>query len=121
MSLSRSIASAPGGDYVRTMASAVLRLLALVALVLMPLSMASAPAAAQPVGGVPAGHCDDHQQPPKAPGGQQIHCMACAALPAMDAPAPIAGLTPRMPAVIALESSLSGIDPDTDTPPPKLV
>ena len=101
--------------YPPTMVSAFLRLLALVALVLMPLSMASAPAAAPSV----AGHCDDQQQPAKAPAGQQVHCTACAALPAIDTPAPLAKLTPRMPTVIALASFLAGIEPDTATPPPK--
>src|SRR5262245_55873240 len=103
------------------MASAVLRLLALIALVLMPLSMASAPASAQPAARAPAGHCDDHQQPSKAPSGPLMHCTACAALPAIDTPAPIAELDPETPMLIALASFLAGIEPDTATPPPKLV
>jgi hypothetical protein len=102
------------------MATAVLRLLALFALVLMPLSMASAPASAQLSAAAPAGHCDDHQQPAKAPAGPQAHCTACAALPAIDAPAPVAELTPETPMLIALAAFLAGIEPDTATPPPKV-
>jgi hypothetical protein len=100
------------------MASAVLRLLALIALALMPLSMVSAPAAAQPV---PAGHCDDHPKPADAPAGPKVHCTACAALPAIDAPAPIAEMAPEAPTLIGLVSSLAGIEPDIATPPPKFV
>lgn len=114
-------ASFDANRYFPLMASAVLRLLALLALVLMPLSMASATASAQPAATAPAGHCDDHQQPTKAPAGPQVHCTACAALPAMDAPAEIAEMAPQMPLLIALASFLAGIEPDTATPPPKLV
>jgi hypothetical protein len=103
------------------MATAFFRLLALLALVLMPLSMASAPASAQPTAAAPAGHCDDHQQPAKAPAGPQVHCTACAALPAIDTPAPVSELAPEMPMLIALAGFLAGIEPDTATPPPKLV
>jgi hypothetical protein len=102
------------------MASGFLRLLVLFALVLMPLSMASAPASAQPSASAPAGHCDEHQQPAKAP-GPQMHCTECAGLPAIDEPAPVAELSPSMPMIIALASFLAGIEPDTATPPPKLV
>src|SRR5690349_3498799 len=102
------------------MASAFLRLVALLALVLMPLSMASAPASAQPTASAPAGHCDEHQQPAKAP-GPQMHCTACAALPAIDAPTLVAEMSLAVPMIIALASSLAGIEPDTATPPPKLV
>ena len=103
------------------MASALLRLFALFALVLMPLSMASAPASAQPVASAPAGHCDDHQQPAKAPAGPQMHCTGCAALPAIDAPPPVAEIVPQMSLRVAVTTHLSGIEPDPATPPPKLV
>ena len=115
------IACQGGRAYLASMASAVLRLVALVALMLMPLSMASAPAAAQPVAGAPAGHCDDHQKPADAPSAPQVHCTACTALPAIDVPAPIAELAPTMPMLIALAGFLAGIEPDIATPPPKLV
>ena len=116
----RLIASQKSKVYFSDMASAVLRLLALVALLLMPLSMASAAASAQPNAVAPTGHCDDHQQPAKAPTGSQVHCTACAALPAVDTPAPSAELRPEMPMLIALAGFMAGIEPDTATPPPKL-
>ena len=115
------VASQSSSGYSMAMDSAVLRLLALFALILMPLSMASAPASAQPNATAPAGHCDDQQQPTKAPAGPQLHCTACAALPAMEASVPMAELRPETPIVIALVSFLAGIEPDTATPPPKLV
>jgi hypothetical protein len=121
MSLMRLVAPRERRAYAVGMASAVLRLIALIALVLMPLSMASAPASAHPNATASAGHCDDHQQPAKAPSGPQMHCTACAALPAMDAPVPIAELAPEMPLIIAFSTFLPGIEPDTATPPPKLV
>ena len=114
------IASGKSRGYSAAMASAVLRLLALFALMLMPLSMGSAPATAQPVATAPAGHCDEQPQPEKAPAGPQVHCTACAALPAIDAPAPVAGMAPEMPVMIELAGSLAGIEPDIATPPPKL-
>jgi len=117
----RLIASPVREAYLPAMASAVLRMLALIALILMPLSMASAPASAQPVAAAPAGHCDDHQKPSEIPAGPQMHCTACAALPAMEAPAPIPELSPQAPMLIALASFLTGIEPDTATPPPKHV
>ena len=120
MPLRTSVAAEGWRGYFPDMASAFLRLIALFALMLMPLSMASAPASAQPAAAVPAGHCDEHQQPAKAPAGPQVHCTACAALPAIDAPAPVAELNPSMPMIIALASFLTGIEPDTATPPPKL-
>lgn len=115
----RLIASQKSKVYFNDMASTVLRLLALIALVLMPLSMTSASASAQPNATAPAGHCDDHQQPAKVPAGPQVHCTACAALPAIDTPVPIAELSPETPMLIALAAFLSGIEPDTATPPPK--
>jgi hypothetical protein len=107
--------------YFHAMASAVLRLFALFALVLMPLSMASAPASAHPAAATPAGHCDDQPQPAKAPAGPQMHCTACSALPANDAPTPVEEMAPQATLLVAPVSSLTGIEPDIATPPPKLV
>ena len=102
------------------MASAALRLLALFALIFMPLSMASAPASAQPSAAAPSGHCDDQQKPSDAPAGQ-MHCTGCAALPAVDAPFPISELRPQTPMELTLVQLPAGIVPETATPPPKLV
>ena len=121
MPLRPFIATRRPGGYFPLMLSAVLRLLALFALLLMPLSMGSAPASAQPAASAPAGHCDDHQQPAEAPADPQMHCTACSALPATEAPAPVVELPPETPMLIALAGFLAGIEPDTATPPPKPV
>jgi len=120
MPLRSFIATQSWDGYFSGMGSAVLRLLALVALFLMPMSMGSAPANAQ-TAATPAGHCDDHQQPAKAPAMPQVHCTGCVALPAIDAPVPIEELVPEMPMTIALAAFLASIEPDTATPPPKNV
>jgi hypothetical protein len=117
----RAVARPDRRAYLALMASAILRLLALIALALMPLSMASAPAAAQPVAAAPSGHCDNHRKPADAPATSQMHCTACAALPAMAAPAQVAELAPETPMVIARVGLLAGIEPETATPPPKIV
>lgn len=98
------------------MASAVLRLLALFALVFMPLSMATASARAQPSAAAPTGHCDDHQKPSDVLPGQQLHCTGCAALPAMGAPLPTSQLRPKTPMELALVELPLGIVPETATP-----
>ena len=121
MSLGRLIAPEASGGYPARMASAVLRLLALVALIFMPLSMASAPASAQPAAAVQSGHCDEHQRPSDVPGGQQMHCTGCAALPAMDSWPEICELRPQTPMELTLVELPAGIVPETATPPPKLV
>lgn len=97
----------------------IAKLLALIALVLMPLSMGSAPAAAHARASAPASHCDEHQKPADTPGGYQLHCTACAALPAMDAPMAIAELRPETPLRTELTEFVTGIEPEIATPPPK--
>ena len=116
----RSIVRDASSGYPVRMASAVLRLLALFALIFMPLSMATGPASAQPSAGAPAGHCNDHQKPSDIPAGQQVHCTSCAALPAMDAPLPTSDLRPQTPTELRLVELSAGIIPETTTPPPKL-
>lgn len=106
--------------YPARMASAVLRLLALVALIFMPLSMASAPASAQPVAAAPAGHCEDQQEPADAPSSAKMHCTGCAALPAVDAPDPMAELRPETPLLISFARFMDGVEPETATPPPRI-
>lgn len=101
------------------MARAVLRLVALFALILMPLSMAGAPASAQPAAAAPAGHCDDHQKPADAPKTQQMHCTGCSALPVMEPPLPFAEMSPEAPVELRPVVLSAGIIPETATPPPK--
>lgn len=110
------------------MRSVLLRLLATLAVMLMPLGMAAAPAAtshhqritmAMPMP-MPMQHCPE----PAVPGSNSAfaHCaMACAAaLPAISSPEPLAQpvvrSSPQVPAITAL----AGVEPDIATPPPRL-
>ena len=103
--------------YPRSMASPLFRLMALLALLLMPAGMAGAPALAQPVS-TTSEHCGEHQQPADTSSEGQKHCAACAALPAADVPEP-STLAPVTPRVIAGMSATSGNQPEIETPPPK--
>ena len=106
-----------GPHYLHAMAPALFRLLALVALLLMPAAMAGAPALAQSAS-TTSEHCGDHQQPADTSSEGQKHCSACAALPAMDVPDP-STLAPVTPRVIAGMAATSGNQPEIETPPPK--
>jgi len=111
--------------YGACMTAALLRLITLLALVLMPFGMASAPAMAQLMPANHAmgqsGHCGKQTDQDKAPShpSQQIHCAMCAALPASDPPTPIAELRPTAPRIIASVSPFNGIELEIATPPPK--
>lgn len=119
----------------RRMAAAVLRLLALIALVLMPFGMASTPALAVPAGndhrmamgpdtaGMDMSHCADEQNDDRneAPTPGSMDCMAaCAAIPAPGVPALTKAIRPASPRAVFLATPFSGIDPEIATPPPKL-
>ena len=120
MPLTLFIARRGTAAYRDAMRSPLARLLALVALLLMPLGMASAPANAAPAAqSVAAGHCDDHAPAPDAPIKKPMHCTACAALPAADAPEPSARVLPSAPRWLALSAPINGVEPDIATPPPK--
>ena len=116
------IARQSSAHYGARMAAAVLRLFALLALMLMPLGMAGAPAHAQSAASAPAGHCDEHQKqkPVDVPSAATVHCTGCAALPAIEAPPPIAELRPQMPMRLAPAELIEGIEPETATPPPRI-
>ena len=107
------------------MASAVLRLLTLIALMLMPVGMTGAPAVAQPAPAEHAmaameGHCDEMPGEEQAPPMSKMDCMAmCAALPAGFGMAPEPVMKPRAPRAIALSAPFDGIVPEIDTPPPR--
>ena len=103
-------------------AESMRRLLLILAVLLMPLAMNGSPAAATPHTPdmtMPAGHCPDQPEHP-AKGNLGQCTMACsAALPAAAAGA-------HQPPIIVCEPIRTpiarvplGIDPDTDTPPPK--
>jgi len=106
--------------YAPRMASVILRLAMLVALVLMPFGMggAAAVAAAPPAVAATAG-CDDHHEPADSPAKAKLHCAACAALAAMEAPSPAADLRPELPRILETANSFSDTEPDTATPPPR--
>src|SRR5687767_447025 len=106
--------------YVTAMASALLRILMLVALALMPLGMTGAAAAAAPSSAAAAGHCDDHQKPVDAPAKMDMHCATCAALPVVQPNLTDRGLRPELPRLVKAANALSDTEPETDTPPPRL-
>ena len=100
------------------MASTLVRLLAALALALMPGLMTGAPAVASTTTAV-SGHCDEHQDPASAPDPQPAHCAACAAMPAVSTPiAPIAFTASALPDM-PVGRTLAGILLEIATPPPK--
>jgi hypothetical protein len=101
------------------MASALLRILMLVALALMPLGMTTA-AAAAPSPAVGAAHCDDHQKPANASAKMDMQCATCAALPVVQPNLTDRGLRPELPRLVKAANALSDTEPETDTPPPRL-
>ena len=107
--------------YLPAMASALFRLLALVALMLMPAGMAAPALAQSSTSATPASHCDEHQVPDGAPAQPQAHCTGCTALPALDAPPAIAELLPEPTRFLPRTQFVSGIILEIATPPPKQV
>ena len=109
--------------YVAAMIAALFRLLTLLALVLMPFGMASAPASAQPVDHAAmaqAGHCSELPDEDKAPVSKQMDCTAaCTALPASSSPLPAAPLEPQTPRTIAIAKPFAGVALEIATPPPR--
>jgi hypothetical protein len=102
------------------MASALLRILMLVAIALMPLGMVGAAAVAAPSPAAAAGHCDDHQKPADAPAKMDMQCATCAALPAIEVNVADPQLRPELPRFVKAAKVLSDTEPETDTPPPRL-
>lgn len=116
--------------YSRHMVRALLRLLFAFSLMTMPFGMANA-AAVVPVHGdvaamadhpaAVAAPCSDHRKPASAPIGSDLHCAACAALPAIDAPAPAAESMPKAPLHKTVATLSLAQDPEVMTPPPKAI
>lgn len=102
----------------------ILKLLALAALVLMPLGMqaASAAPAGHPPAAAAAGHCDEEGgQPAGHSSDPAIDCaMGCSMLAAGEARAADPAFSPSLPSGRPLAKRRSGLHPDTATPPPKL-
>ena len=105
------------------MAAMLFRLLALVALVLMPLGMAGAPAIAQQMpmdhAAMGARHCDEQPGQGKAPASKMDCAAMCTALPAADGPAPAARMRLAAPRTIVIVALFAGIEPEIATPPPR--
>jgi hypothetical protein len=114
----------PAAFIIKGVTKLAARLLVLLAVLLMPLGMATAAAPtehAQAMAGMPMEHCPDQTPQHDMKGGLAACTMACsAALPAADLARselePLA-LVAVMPAPIV---SLDGIEPETATPPPRL-
>jgi len=118
---------APKGSraYVDAMGAAIFRLLALVAIVLMPLGM-TGPAMAQPTSAehtalaMQMGHCNEQPAKEKAPGPSNMDCTAmCTALPAADSPLPAETMRPVALLTAAIAARFTGIEPEIATPPPR--
>ena len=107
-------------------AARLLQLLAIFALLLMPLAMAgqSHAAATAPhhqMASAQEGHC-------AAPAGEEdtsrsgpsAEClMACAALPAAEAPVAIERIVPKPTLAARAPRTISGLSPEAETPPPR--
>src|SRR5215213_8737287 len=79
-----SFIAAQGDEaYADPMASLILRLMALLALMLMPVGMGAAPAAAVAPQAMSSEHCSGHEEDRSHHVDRDMHCAACAALPAI--------------------------------------
>jgi hypothetical protein len=105
------------------MRRAIARLIVLITLLIMPFGMTPAPTAAgriEAAASMPTPHCP-HQDPSHAAkGGIAICGMACsAALPAADANHETPTLAGSVPIEQPIAHGLTGIQPETATPPPR--
>ena len=118
-----AIAARGGAAYGRVMAAAFIRLLTLIALVLMPIGMAGAPAMAAPAdhGMAAMNHCDDMPSEEQAPPAKMDCTAMCTALPAAEAPVLAPMLKPVAPRSLAVSAPFRGIEPEIATPPPRLI
>lgn len=118
------IEKAGSSDYPERMRLLALRLLALVVVMLMPFGMSAAPAASlhqEQMGMVPMQHCPEPSQAPAGKGALADCTMACAAaLPAMDLASAEMPLLLPPPIEEAVIATLSGIELEIATPPPRL-
>lgn len=126
MGLIRAIAGQGCGGYRAPVAAILLRLLAIAALVLMPISMGMGPASAAPrhstaMSGMAEGHCGEQQggKPDKAQVG--MHCSAaCTALLGGLACPSLALPVPSVPAAMRSVDDFAGTSEPPATPPPRL-
>ena len=105
------------------MAATLFRLLTMAALVLMPFTMASAPAEAhhgQSAATMAGDHCAGQEQDGQAPATDMAQCLLmCAALPAAEPLAVEARGLPRAPLRLAPIRPIHGIILEIATPPPR--
>jgi hypothetical protein len=104
------------------MRAIALKLLALLAVLVMPLAMTAAPAAAhhQQAAAMPMEHCPEPVAPHDTKSGFTECTMACsAALPAVGSPVSVRPLIVCAPVESSLSNRLRGLHPDTETPPPR--
>lgn len=103
------------------MAAFLFRLLALVAMMLMPLGMNGAAVAAPAAAASEATHCGGHEQEPSEAPASADHegCLACAALPALGHDAEAEALRSALPLLISAAHIFHGIEPEIATPPPR--
>lgn len=109
-------------DYAALVHRMLAKLALLIAVLLMPIGMTPAPAAAHQnaMAGMPMGHCDEGTTKHQPKGGFTECTMACsAALPAADTPRGKATPIASMPILPAAAHILHGVHPETATPPPK--
>ena len=106
--------------YRRRSVALLFRLLAIAVLVLMPFGM-STPAAASHHASGSQGHCDGSSQPDQGKTMPQVHCAAaCTALPDQPLTAAAARFSRALPPAISAMYGMTGEQPETATPPPKL-
>jgi hypothetical protein len=113
------IAAQGRGAYAVRMATFILRLMTLLALVLMPVGM-GAPAAAIAPQAASSEHCGGHEEERSQPVSRDMHCAACAALPAIAAPDAGTDLRPELPRLARSAHGKPESLLEIATPPPKL-
>ena len=106
-----------------SMATMVTRLILFVAVLLMPLGMTAAPAAAHQsmAAEMPMGHCPDQQRGDDHKARIADCTMACAAaLPAVEPVRDDPSIEPSPQIVAVQPHGLHGLHPETATPPPRI-
>ena len=106
-----------------SMATMVTRLILFVAVLLMPLGMTAAHAAAHQsmAAEMPMGHCPDQQRGDDHKAGIADCTMACAAaLPAVEPVRDDPSIEPSPQIVAVQPHGLHGLHPETATPPPRI-
>ena len=103
----------------------VCKLMALIAVLLMPFGMSAAasaaPSADHAMAGMPMGHCPDEQSQTDSKPGIAACTMVCsAALPAIEPRQPTCGDTADAHPLLDLVTILTGLHPEAATPPPRL-